>query len=92
MCMKTALNINFHDEEKKFDNKEYFYSRAKSGLLQNKAENSSQWLYIISTKISCGGQLSVSRDNGKTSLLGVDPQRSYLSEGICQDEKIGKWN
>jgi len=35
---------------------------------------------------------SVSRDNGKTSLLGVETQRSCLSQGMCQDEKIGKWN
>ena len=35
---------------------------------------------------------SVSRDNGKASLLGVEPQRSYLSQGMRQDEKIEKWN
>ena len=35
---------------------------------------------------------SVSRDNGKTSLLGVETQRSYFSQGMCQDEKIEKWN
>ena len=33
---------------------------------------------------------SVLRDNGKTSLLGVDTQRSCLFHGMCQDEKIGK--
>ena len=33
---------------------------------------------------------SVSRDHSKTSLLGVDTQRSYLSQGMCQDEKKEK--
>ena len=35
---------------------------------------------------------SVSRDKGKTSLLGVETQKSYLSQGMRQDEKIEKWN
>ena len=33
---------------------------------------------------------SISRDNGKASLLGVETQRSHLSQGMCQDEKIEK--
>ena len=31
-------------------------------------------------------------DNGKASLLGVETQRNYLSQGMRQDEKIEKWN
>ena len=33
---------------------------------------------------------SVSRDNGKASLLGVETQRSYFSQGMCRDKKIEK--
>ena len=35
---------------------------------------------------------SVSRENGKTSRLGVETQMSCLSQRMCLDEKIRKWN
>ena len=53
---------------------------------------STQTTILIYQLLCSSRHPSVSRDNGKASLLGVETQKSYLSHGMRQDEKIEKWN
>ena len=51
----------------------------------------SQYYSRINLKYYCRHP-AVSRDNGKTSLLGVETQMSYFSQGMCQDKNKEKLN